>query len=112
MKFVLEEIKRDVLPRSTGRMDIESMRLELDVWYQQMSEFSAYDDDIFVKLAGFTARASGLRSQIMRVPESRLLTNFRTKELDPFIEECDRQFRLWSRNHAVQVQEWEMSKGT
>lgn len=111
MQFVLtEELKRD--PLSKNRFTVEGMRRELDEFYGDMCSFTPEDPDIFVKLAGFTARASFLRSQIMRMPENRLMTNFRTKELDPFIDECDRQFRTWSRNFAVLTQEWEMSRGT
>lgn len=111
MQFVLtEEIKRDVVSVA-GRLTVESMRRELDEFYNDMCNFSPLDTDIFIKLAGFTARASYLRAQIMRIPENRQLTNFRTKELDPFIEECDRQFRVWSRNFTVVNKEWEMNRG-
>lgn len=66
---------------------------------------------VFQKLAGYTARASWTRSLIQRQIENRAWTKFRTTQLDPFIEECDRQFRVWSRAFAVQSQEWQISKG-
>ncbi len=111
MRFTLEETGKDI-KKQVFNHSIESIREELDEFYSIMSSFSVDDSiDIFKDLAGFTARASYLRSQIMRRPENRGLTNFRTKELDPFIDECDRQFKLWSRAFAVQSYEWEMTKG-
>lgn len=112
MDFILEDVRRTV---SKQRFDnsIEGIRKELDVFFDIMNGFVALDSsEIFEKLAGFTARASYIRSQIMRMPESKMMTNFRTKELDPFIDECDRQFKIWSRAFSVQSHEWEITKGT
>jgi hypothetical protein len=104
------------IPRRVERQffnkDLEKIRAELDSFYDIMNSFSSLDpSEIFQSLAAFTARASYMRSQIMRLPENRMMTNFRTKELDPFIEECDRQFKFWSRYQSVQAYEWEITKG-
>lgn len=66
--------------------------------------------EILRALAAMSGRASEVRCHLMRT-ESRRGQGFRTRELDPFIEELDRQFKIWSRYHAVLQQEWDMSKG-
>lgn len=111
MKFVMQEIMAGNPTQSfSGR--VEELREELDVFYADMCNFRSLDaSEIFLKLAAFTSRASYIRGQIMRLPENRFMTNFRTKELDPFIDECDRQFKVWSRAFSVQSHEWEMTKG-
>lgn len=115
MNFVLIKDESRV-PRGVERQvftkDLDRMREEIDGFFNLMNSFGSLDSsEIFQSLAAFTARASFLRSQIMRLPENRMMTNFRTKELDPFIEECDRQFKIWSRAFSVQSYEWEMTKG-
>ena len=124
MRFALEEAKIEPATerysnsvdqkviRARSDKDLHELRDELDMFFITMSKFDeAESAEIFQNLAAFTARASYLRSQIMRIPENRMMTAFRTKELDPFIEECDRQFKIWSRAFSVQSQEWEMTRG-
>jgi hypothetical protein len=80
---------------------LEAWRRELDSYYAQMKDFVIADPaEIFTCIAGMTARASEIRSQIVR-QENRILQGFRTKELDPFITECERQFKVWSRAFTV-----------
>lgn len=52
--------------------------------------------DVFRNLAQFTARASEMRATIAE-HETRQEAAFRIKVIDPFIEECDRQFKFHSR---------------
>lgn len=88
---------------------IQEWRKELDSYYAQMKDFVIADPaEIFTRIAGMTARASEIRSRIVR-SESRILQNFRTKELDPFIVECDRQFKIWSRAFTVYQTEAEQA---
>lgn len=76
-----------------------------------MREFARSDlAEILMQLAAFTAYGSELRGQIQRA-DTRRLQAFRTKELDPFIDECDRQFKVWSRVQSVRQMEWDTSKG-
>lgn len=91
--------------------DIQTIRNELDGYYKKMIEFPTMEaDEIFMQLSSFTARMSYIRSAIMR-SDNRLLVALRTKEIDPFINECDRQFKIWSRTFSVQTMEYETSRG-
>lgn len=95
------------VPRETPV--IRALQGELDAYYVQMRGFSAADvTDIFMCLAAFSARASEVRGYLSRQVSKRI-DSFRTKELDPFIEECDRQFRIWSRMQSVRQMEADMS---
>jgi hypothetical protein len=62
-------------------------------------------DEIFVRLAGMSARLSEIRFQVVR-SDQRVLQAFRTREIDPFLEEVDRQFKIFSRIQTVK--EWEL----
>lgn len=86
-------------------------RKEVDSFYQELQGFDTLDPtDIFRRLSAMTARMNYIRSQIVRL-ENRQWGNFRTKEIEPFIAECDRQFKFWSRCFAAHTLDWEMSKG-
>lgn len=94
------------------QMDIAALQEELDEYYSEMVNFASADSStIFMKIAGYTARASWMRSRITRQVDNRLWTKFMSSQIDPFIAECDRQFRVWSRNFSVVTQDWNMSKG-
>lgn len=109
MKFTLQD---GVPDRLTLANDIDGWRAELDQYFATMREFRMMEpDEIFVALSGFTSRASEIRSRLVRV-ESRSNQAFRTREIDPFLEECDRQFKLWSRVVSVQSIEAELSGRT
>ncbi len=89
---------------------LEDFRAELDDYYQKLLEFNELEaTDILATLSALTARASFIRTHIIR-QEDKMLQNFRTKELDPFISECDRQFKIWSRLISANQFEWEMSR--
>lgn len=90
---------------------MENLRAEIDEYYAEMALFPQMDlAEIFMRLAAMSARASGIRAQVVR-SESRRIAAFRTREIDPLIEECDRQFRLWSRLQSVRQMEADMSRG-
>lgn len=84
---------------------------EVDSYYEAMSLFAQMDlSEILMRLAAISARASAVRCQVVRT-ESRRMAAFRVRELDPLIEEVDRQFKIWSRLQAVRSMEWDMSRG-
>lgn len=95
-----------------GRADVaavDDLRREIDSFYRQMRLFPQMEGpEIFMELAGMSARCSEIRCRIVRTT-SRALNTFRTKELDPLIDELDRQFRTWSRLATVRAQEWDMA---
>ena len=101
-----------IIPKRGG-LTIQDLRDELDSFYQEMATFYRMDAaSILQRLAAYSARMSYVRTLIMRQKEIRDLTNFRIKELDPFLEETDRQFRIWSRVISVQQDEWKQAAGT
>lgn len=95
-------------PRSQG---IPDWRVELDDYYETMRKFQAIEiNDIFMALSAFSARASEIRSLLVR-DQSRAANGFRTQEIDPFLAEVDRQFKVWSRIQAINELEVRLSGG-
>lgn len=81
---------------------LREAREEVDSFYKAMLAFDAADPaDIFQQLAAMSARASFIRGHIVRRDYGPQMNNFRTKEIDPFIAECERQFKVWSRYLSV-----------
>lgn len=117
MKLTLAEgpVKVSMPPptvvQGQDRSQVGQWREELDAFYTTMQQFNSYDvSEILGHLSSFSARMSAIRTQIVR-SESRMMNNFRTKEIDPFLEECDRQYKIWSRQLTVLQNEWEMTRG-
>ena len=89
---------------------LSSWRAELDEYYNMMGQFESSNiDEIMRAIASMTSRVSQIRSTVVR-NENRQTQSFRTREIDPFIEECDRQFKIWSRILSIHGMDWEMSK--
>lgn len=90
---------------------IKDWLYELDEYYQKMVDFKKVPpDEIFRSIAGWTARASYIRSLVNR-SSSKQLQTFRTQQIDPFLAECDRQFKIWSRHFSVEQLEAGTSNG-
>lgn len=97
--------------RTQGSELTVAFQAEIDQFYAQMSEFNEVDlRGVMATLAAMSARASFMRSQIIR-SEGRLAKAFRTGQIDPFLEEVDRQFRTWSRLQSVMQMEFDASRG-
>lgn len=76
-----------------------------------MRKFQVMDiAEVLLSLSAFSARAAEMRAQLVRV-DNRRAAAFRTKEVEPLLEEVDRQFRIHSRLQAVRQMEWDSSKG-
>jgi hypothetical protein len=100
-------------PTNANQPDLRAptLQAEIDSYYEAMALFGQMDlGEILMRLAAISARASGVRSQVVRT-ESRRMAAFRSRELDPLIEEVDRQFKIWSRLQSVRSMEWDMSRG-
>lgn len=88
---------------------VERLREEVDDFYSRMRLFPQMEQaEIYMDLAAMSARCSEIRSRVVRTRSQRL-NAFRTKELDPLLDELDRQFRTWSRLATVRAQEWDMA---
>ncbi len=101
-----------IIEPETVDTDLEKLREEMDGYYQTMEGFQTGDPrDNLMDLSAFSARMSHARTHIIRNGNVKIATNFRTKELDPFISECDRQFKIWSRLITVAQMDWDISRG-
>ena len=99
------------MPDSKVMQRVNEWREEIDSYYKRMQDFKGLAlDEILLDLSSFSSRMNAIRTTIVR-SESRLMNGFRTKEIDPFIEECDRQFKIYSRLGALQKQEYDMTRG-
>lgn len=82
---------------ATERQVLQAWKKEIDQYHRSLVGFSEVEpDEIFIKLAGITARASEIRKDLVRMAR-RDANSLRTQEVDPLISECDRQFKYWSR---------------
>lgn len=90
---------------------VENLSAELSEYYQDLKTLTQKDAvTVFQTLSALSARVSEMRSQCAR--QDGIRTNaFRTKQIEPFLEECDRQFRTHSRIQAIREMEFKLSKG-
>ena len=108
MRIAMERETLSAVPA----VDLVGLRKEMDDFYDIMALFQHSDpSENLMHLYAFTARMSYERAKIIRYGTDRSDANFRTKELDPFISECDRQFKIWSRLITVHQMDWELSRG-
>ncbi len=97
--------------RSQGSDLIVGFQSEIDQYYMQMIEFNEIDvRGTMAALAAISSRVSFMRSQIIR-SEGRLAKSFRTGQIEPLLEEVDRQFKTWSRYQSVAQMEFDASRG-
>lgn len=90
--------------------EVTSYRKEIVGYLEEMVTFRQKDTvEILQLLGAYSARASYMRNRVVRSGSKRAET-FRVKELDPFLNEVDRQFKVWSRVASVMTAEWEMSQ--
>jgi hypothetical protein len=106
------ERARQRTQRTTGDVEtVRSYEAELDEYLLEMFALPELDlGDVFSRLAAISARLTAMRIHCVR-SETRLLAALRTRQIDPLLEEVDRQFKAWSRQFAVRQHEWEISKG-
>lgn len=88
---------------------VAQIRDELDGYFVTLKQLGAMEpDQVMYQLSAITARLSELRMHLCRHP-GRRFDLLRTKELDPLIVECDRQYKFHSRIHAIRTFDWEVS---
>lgn len=105
----LDEVRVVDSPRlQTG---VEAWREELGAYFAEMQTFESMDlVEIFMRLAAFSARASEMRNQASQ-SDNRRANAFRSQAIDPFLEACDFQFRVFSRIQSVREMEFKISGG-
>ena len=98
-------------PQLKSKDGIERLREEMDQYLERMQSFGDMEiDGVFQHLSAFSARATELKIQLSRT-ESAKATAFRNRELEPFLVECDRQFKLYSRMTTTKDLEFRISGG-
>lgn len=92
--------------------DVVRLRQEMEVYYTQMSQLVGMDPmEVFQTLSSFSARASEIRALCFKL-DSRQAQSLRTQIVDPFLEECDRQFKIHSRLQAIRELEFRLVGST
>lgn len=90
---------------------VTAIHQELDDYLVELRSMRSKDPvEVFMTLSSITARLTEIRVICVR-SESRRLTSLRTREIDPMIEECERQFRFHSRIQSTRQMDWDMAKG-
>lgn len=97
------------IPRNAT--SLEGWRIELAAYFSEMQDFQGMPpEDVFMRLSAFSARASEIRFHITQT-ENRRHQAFRTQCVDPFLDECDRQFKIHSRIQSTREMEFRISGG-
>lgn len=80
----------------------ERLQEEIDSYYELMRKFESEDmhpNDVFMYLSAWTARMSEVKGQLWR-SNSAETSQIRIREVEPFIQECERQFKYHSRRFS------------
>lgn len=110
-QFVVGETSPSKPEKGRNADVLDSWRQELAESYVVMKNLGFMDpSDVFLRLSQFSARASEMRSQMV-LHEGRREYAFRTKIIDPFIEECERQFKFHSRLQAIREMDARLAGG-
>lgn len=110
---------RPVTPLDTSvwneeiKASIDSVRQEVDDAYADMRSFHNLNPDEVMRMCGgHSARLSELRVLVMRIEDwRREWKSVRTRELEPALEELDKQYTIASRLHSVRELDWKMEAG-
>jgi len=92
---------------------IDSVRAEVDDAFADMKTFHNREPDEIMRMAGgHSARLSELRVRAMRIEDFRReWKSVRTRELEPALEELERQYTIASRLHSVRELDFKMEAG-
>lgn len=92
---------------------IDSVRTEVDDAFADMKTFHNLNPDECMRLAGgHSARLSELRVRIFRIEDRlREWKSVRTNEIEPALEELERQWRNSSRLQSVRELDYKMESG-
>jgi len=101
----------DVEP--TIGLSINQVRQEIDDAFADMGTFYTKEpDDVIRMCSGHSARLSELRVRIQRVEDMRReWRNVRTREIEPTLEELERQYAAASRLHSIRELDFRLSGG-
>ncbi len=90
---------------------VDVIQSEVNDYLQRLKELNGLPPaEVFMTLSAISARLAEIRNRLVRV-DNRRFQALRTKEVDPLIDEVDRQFKFHSRLQAVRSSEWEITRG-
>lgn len=90
---------------------VSLMQEELDGYMQTLKALNGMPPvEVFQIISSYTARATEMRSLMIR-RESKKMNSFRTQQVEPFLDECDRQFKIHSRIQSYNEMEARMLGG-
>lgn len=97
----------------TVAASIDEVRGEIDDAFADMRDFYTKEPDEIIRMcSGHSARLSELRVRIQRVEDLRReWRNVRTREVEPALEELERQYVSASRLHSIRELDFRMSGG-
>lgn len=101
------------LVRSHNSMadEVAKWEAELDEYLGMMLDFSNTDPTtVMEQISSMAARLIQIRCEVVR-SENRAKQAFRTKQLDPVLDQIDLQFKIHSRRLSSLTFDWETSKG-
>jgi hypothetical protein len=101
----------DVEP--TVGLSIDQARGEINDAFADMRTFYTREPDEVIRMcSGHSARLSELRVRIQRVEDMRReWRNVRTREIEPALEELERQYAAASRLHSIRELDFRLSGG-
>lgn len=93
---------------------ILDVRSEVDDAFADAKTFHNREPDEIMRMAGgHSARLSELRVKIMRIEDmDPKWRNVRAREIEPCLDELQRQYQIASRLHSVRELDWKMEAGT
>jgi hypothetical protein len=97
--------------KATNLQIIDTWRQEITGYWEQMVHLGERNDvEVILRtLSMWSARSGYMHSATVR-SNNKLAIDFRTKEIDYFHDEVDRQFKIWSRVATVVQSEWESTR--
>jgi hypothetical protein len=88
---------------------VAAIQVELNDYLRRLKDLNSYPPvEVFQTLSAISARLAEIRNRLVRT-DNRRFTALRTKEVDPLIEEVDRQFKFHSRIQAVRDSEMRLA---
>lgn len=88
---------------------VRTIQTELNDYLRRLQSLNSLPPvEVFQTLSAVSARLAEIRNHLVRT-DVRRYTALRTKEVDPLIDEVDRQFKFHSRIQAVRDSEMRLS---
>lgn len=108
---IFELSEMSPVTRPTGPSTVEVIQSEIDKYTEEMAGFPNMEPgEVFLYLSAWSARMTELKIQLSR-SGSQKAKSLVSREVDPLLEEIERQFRFHSRLQATRDWELKLSGG-